>query len=260
MNNIFYKAWLPLSVAFHVVLLLMLHIVPFSVPRQAGRGIIRVAIIDSAAYAAPKPREKKVEVVKPVPPPVKQLVEKPAHVTDGPIRTERANTREIGKQTQNPHITSGNANLPGDGKVNTEKGAGVGATKAPSLMTAPGGTGAVPPGDPEGTGSGGGEGLGPSGPSYGPKSKYGNSGGTNKAAGEINLVTDAVFTVQVSESGIVNSVTQVKTTGNGELDRIAARLVRARGYDPAMKNGQAVAASLSVKVKFNSGDFSFEDL
>jgi len=259
MNNNFYKAWLPISLAVHVVLLCSLSIVPFGVPRIDGNQVLPLTIIDTA-QAEPLPARKK-EAVKLLPlPEVKPPVEPPVHVSEGPVRHERANTPEIGNQTKNPQIKSGAAKLPGNGKVSTTKGPGVGDTKAPALVTSQIGVGAVPKGDPDGTGDGSGKGLGPSGPSYGPKSKYGNAGGMSKAAGEINLVTDAIFTVQVSVTGSISDVTQTKSTGNDELDRIAARLVRARDYNPAMKNGQVAAATLRVKVKFNSGAYSVEDL
>jgi len=259
MNTVFYKAWLPISLAFHLVLLFALNIVPFGVPRYPGGGIVKISVIQNANAMTP-PVEKKVEV-KPLPlPEVKPPIEQPAHVSEGQIRHERANTREIGNQTRNPYINTGNAKLQGDGKVSTTKGPGVGDNKAPSLVSSANGAKVVPQGQPGGTGDRNSGGLGPSGPSYGPKSKYGNAGGMSKAAGEINLVADAIFTVQLSETGAVSSVSQSNSTGNDELDRIALRLVRAREYDPAMKNGQAVDAALRVKVIFNAGAYHFEDL
>jgi|GEM_PF-2323110 len=259
MNAVFYKAWLPISLAVHVVLLFTLNIVPFGVPRYPGGGIVKITVIQPANAMTP-PVGKKEEAKPPPLPAIKPLVEKPAPVSEGPVRHERANTREIGNQVRNPHINTGNAKLQGDGKVSTTKGPGVGENVAPSLISSSNGAQVVPEGQSGGTGDRNSSGLGPSGPSYGPKSKYGNSGGMSKAAGEINLVTDAVFTVQLSDSGAVSGVAQSKSTGNDELDRIAMRLIRARDYDPAMKNGQAVTSSLRIRVKFNSGAYSFADL
>ena len=260
MNTLFYRAWLPISLAVHVILLFVLNVVPLGVPRVGGeKSFIPVGIVEAAQPPA---------TVKPLKPEVNPLPEMKPETTSDRANPNTANQPKLpktvppGKQSIDPSITTGNASRQGNDTITLEKGPGIGAKAPPSIMAAKNGTGFdAPPGTDGSMGTGGSTEAGVSGPSYGPKSKYGRvDTGVDKLAGEINLNTSAVFSVLVSETGSISNVTLTKPTGNADLDRIASRLVRRRAYDPAMKNGKVVAETIQVKVEFNSGRYTVEDL
>lgn len=260
MNTLFYRTWLPISLAVHVILLFVLNVVPFSVPQVGGeKGFIPVGIVEAAQPPAP------VKPPKPEARPVQEV--KPETTSDraNPYAADQPKLPKSvppGNQSIDPSITVGNAMKPGDGTINKEKGPGIGAKAPPSIMRSKDGTGFdAPPGVDGSMGTGGSADSGVSGPSHGPKAKYGRvDTGVDKLAGEINLNTSAIFSVLVSETGAIANVTLAKSTGNADLDQIASRLVRRRAYDPAMKNGKAVVNTIRVKVEFNSGRYTVEDL
>jgi len=262
MNITFYRAWLPLSLAFHMALLFALNIVPMGVRTIPGSGgYYPVTMLE---VALPPPEAPPQPVVKPLPPDPPAPPDQPV-VAVGPRQPRLSKDVPPGGQALRPDIKSGEARRPGDGTITMINGPGIGNTPPPDIMRANNGTGyEAPAGTPGGMGTDPkGTGEGPSGPSYGAKSKYGRVSNMDvKAAGEINQDGKAVFSVQISETGKISAVTLVQKTGNAELDRIAAQLVRSNfnDYRPAMKNGTVVTDSVRVRVEFRNGKVNIEEI
>ncbi|MHB0939007.1 MAG: energy transducer TonB [Armatimonadota bacterium] len=262
MNTTFYRAWLPISLAVHVVLLFVLNIVPFGVTRVGGTNTyIPVGIVQAAPPPAPPAPPR--PAVKPLPPPTVKPVAADQRFTPNAER-QPVLPKNVppGNQSIDPSIRTGNASKPGNGTINKEEGPGIGAKAPPSIMRAKSGTGFDAPAGIDGGMGTKGEGTGESGPSYGAKARYGRVEGMSKLAAEVlpNGTVAAIFSVRVSETGSISSVTKTKSTGNDDVDSIASRLVRSRDYDPAKKNGKVVEDTVRVKVEFNNGRYTVEEM
>ena len=58
------------------------------------------------------------------------------------------------------------------------------------------------------------------------------------------------YTVVVSASGVVESASLARTSGEPELDRAGAAVVRAMRFRPAQKDGRPVLVRLTLPVRF----------
>lgn len=250
MNTRFYKIWLPVSLAVHLVLLFSCSIVhPFDVPAVGGDQYAAIEVVEAAV---PKPEPPKPEVV---PKPDKPLDIQTDHPTVAQPMPP-AKTLTPGAQTIDPSIKTGTAKHAGSGKVDLTPGPGTKPTAAPDLMTSNnGGDVNAPKGTKDGMGDGGGTGAGPSGPSFGAKAKYGRNG-SSKIAGEVNIDAAAVFTVQVNDQGNVVGVSG--STGNSDLDEIAKSMLRSLGYEATKKAG--AIGKVFMRVQFSKGQYTIEEV
>jgi len=265
MNTLFYRAWLPVSLAVHVVILFALNIIPFGAPKVGGNtpGYVPIDVLNAAPLPPPVVPPKLA--VKPLDPPtVKPVTGTQRFIPDTERQPVLPKNVPLGNQSVDPSITTGNARKPGNGTINKEKGPGIGAKAPPAIMSAKNGTGFdAAPGVPGSMGTGGSNEVGVSGPSYGAKSRYGNvfiPG--DKVNTDIDKEYTAMFTVQVSVKGTIADLDFTKRTGKNTFDIKARDLVMTRYNDftPAMKNGIPIVWKTHVGVTFSKSGIRIEEI
>ena len=258
MNTSFYRTWLPISLAAHALLVLLLNVVPIAVPTIGGDRLTPITIVE-AAEPIPTPTPPYI-----IPPPPPAIPEPPPAAQQKRLpdirQSERVKDVPKGRQLILPGTAAGTEKQPGVGKKSVEPGPGNKPTAPPSIMrSVTGELPGAPPGRDGGTGTQGTAG-GVGGPSRGAQAAYGRKDGSSKAAGEINRDGAALFLVAVSESGAVTGVKLLSGSGSDDLDRIAERLVRAGEYAPALKNGASIAGSVRMRVQFRRGQYRIEEV
>lgn len=119
----------------------------------------------------------------------------------------------------------------------------------PRVLTAKGGTGAVPRGVVGGTGTKG-EGAEPAGPTYGPGFEPGPLPVYPKNALDQNLQGTVTLRVTVSPSGRASAVAVSASSGHAILDEAARRAVARWTFSPGMKNGKPAEGTVTVTIRF----------
>lgn len=230
MKSPFMKVWLPVSVAVHVVLLLIFSVLRLTMPiaeAQLPQKYIEVVQIPEAV----KPTvPAKVEVPKIIPP-----------VTPDVKRGNPEATKTIGKGTAV--------------KVNPTKGPGKTATRAANLMTAKSGKTEVPPGADNGVGR---ESKGPIGEPSGPTYEAAGFGvdvpSSMKLAEEDGLEGTVLVSVTVQGDGSIGSAVIFTSSGEPMLDQAARRsALNLRVSQPAMKNGVPVSDTIRIRYTWKNG-------
>ncbi len=257
MNNTFYRLWLPVSLVVHAAMLLTFNAINFAVTPLPGSNLIPINIIEESAPAdEPEPLTATPAVTPMVTPTTPQPPE-----IQLPARAVADPGKPIGDRHAQSGVTHGTSTHPGAGLV-TDPTAGTGThpTAPPAIMRVENGTNPpAPAGVDGGTGTQGTD-IGPSGPSYAARAKYGRREGSDKLAGEINENGVALFTVEVDAAGGVTNIRKAKGTGSDELDQIALKLVRRYDFEPAMSKGTPTGGVVQMRVTFTRGQYVVEEV
>ncbi|MHB9022972.1 MAG: energy transducer TonB [Armatimonadota bacterium] len=240
-----YRAWLPLSVLLHLLLLAVLYTVKIPLPRAEAFEIITIVQVPLA------PLNAATIPVKPIPPP------DPPKVKPPPVPPQKERNKTV--TNPNPKLEK---NSKPDGQVRKPyiglpAGPGTGKTTAPpATMTVPGGRN---PGAPAGVEGG----VGTQGTELGPEGGGGSieaaalPGGPNpiypKVAEADGLEGTVVLTVRVGSDGRVDSIDVSNGSGYPVLDDAAKRAARRWSFQPAKQNGIAVNGTVRMRVRFTKG-------
>jgi len=255
MNTPFYRLWLPVSLAAHLLVLLLLNVIPLAVTPIDGDNVIPISVVQAAE--PPKPTPPPVQPTPPAPRPAPERVAPPPQPT-----------RRIPQAMGEPdaHHATGAVRGNAEGKLTGVKAPADPAGKhrtpsaPPDVMRSPTGRGfSAPPGVNGGVGTQGTNPI-PSGPSYGARARSGPHEGTDKLAGEINLSAVARFTVTLDATGAALAVHMTQGTGNDYLDGVANMKIRKWSFTPAMKDGAPIKGSVQMKVEFHNGDYTIEEV
>jgi len=255
MTSIFYKIWLPISLAFHVLLICLFGIIEIPVPAPGPIEPVVIVGFISPAYAAeaeaPMPITTPEPVIQP-PLPVPLEEDHPPVVTPPPPMPAMHSPR-IGSslvKDDNPHgkgFAVAKSTEPGREKF--------GPSKAAALMTSPNGTDVVPKnGDPDGIGryNIGYTGV-ESGPSLAAAAKGGPLPNYPKLAEESKQDGTVKVAVDVSETGTIDNVRVSQSSGYPELDRAAMRAARAWSFEPALIKGVPASDTVYLEFLFSNG-------
>ncbi len=158
-----------------------------------------------------------------------------------PLTTDDGGTHNAG-----PGATSGS----GDGGGTTVKTGGEHVTSPPTPERSAGDGGH---GHGDGTGSGNGTGNGtpaPNGVSRGAQVTRQQRPDYPPSARDEGIEGIVILTVSLDATGKVTAVKHLRSSGDRRLDRAAERAVREWRYTPKLVDGEAMASTLRVEVKF----------
>lgn len=245
MTTPFYRAWLPVSLAVHLAVMLFLYIMPFGAPALGGnQNYYQVEILPAGII----PVESKPQ-------------------PDLPQNTPP--TLPEGSQTTNPDIRNNVFGNPGSDQKHDGVGPGTNPTPTAPVkqMTSSKGEGSAAPGKPNSAGITPGAPPGPpAGASSGAEVTFGVRKAHDKIVGDLIESRDASFRVDldvpVSASGAVGAPVVVRSSSIPELDARARSLVQAniKSSKSRLINGALTDGAVRVRITFTNDIYEVSKL
>ncbi|HEY3416488.1 MAG TPA: TonB family protein [Armatimonadota bacterium] len=242
-----YRAWLPLSVLVHLLLLAVLYVVKIPLPRAEAMDYIPIVVVPDPTKTAVIPPK----AVPPTPLAKTKVLPPLPHQTKFNKVVNNPNPKPVKNAKPDGAVRQVNPALP-PGKGTGKK------TAAPDVMRVPGGKNpGAPAGLTGGVGTGSAaDGLGPEGGGGsveasalpgGPHPTYPKSA---EAEGHEGTV---ILSVRIGSDGHIDSINVSNSSGYPELDSAATRAARGWNFKPAMKGGVAVSSTVQLRARFENG-------